>query len=1118
MKDSETIDEYYTKVRELVNQLKAYGEDIPEKMVVEKLLISVTENYDPIVTTIEETKDITTLTVTELVGSLEAYEKRRSRREENSLENAFQSKLNMRSQNSNRKEENFKSTMGDKKKQNKGKYIPCRICKRTNHLEKDCYFRGKPQCRNCKRFGHVEKDCRFKGNHQANCIEENNSSDQLFYTCNSVAETGEATWYIDSAASNHMTYNKGAFQTLDESFKTNVKLGDNHIVKVEVKGSIAINTKKGTRIINDVMYIPNLRTNLFSVGQMMEKGYTLPFGGDSCTIYDNKDKTLKIAEVRMKEHRCFPIYLQYMGRTAMKAQEDQSWLWHRKLGQFNFQGLKILHQKKMMTDLPQIQAVEGACEACLQGKQHKKPFPSRTSWRAKAVLELIHTDVCGPMRTPSHEQNRYFILFIDDYSRMTWVYFMRENPKSLRKKEQNSHGDGKIDAAGETLAKAFWAEAVYTAVYLLNRCPTKAVQNMTPIEAWSGKKPSAKHLRVFSSICYVHIPTEKRHKLEEKTENGIFLGYSTQSKGYRIYNLKTKKLIISRDVEFDEDAMWNWDEEKVERQSVMIPKKTPPQQQQEEGTDQAEMERRSQQAPGSPKRPPPSEEIEEETPPRRTKLLSDIYETCNFIMLEPENFETAVKHKVWVQAMEEIKMIEKNNTWELADRPKDKEVIGIRALIDYTETFAPVARLDTIRALIAIAANKKWKIYQMDVKSAFLNGYIDEEIYVEQPQGFIAKGSEEKVLRLKKALYGLKQAPRAWYSRIDQYFMDRGFWKSLSEPTLYIKSQGNDTLIVSLYVDDLIYTGNNEKMIQDFKENMMKTFEMSDLGLMHFFLGIEINQEKKGIFICQRKYTETLLKKFKMESCKTVTTPLVTGEKYQKEDGSQKVDGSMYRTLIGSLLYLTATRPDIMFATSLLSRFMQSPTQVHYAAAKRTLRYLRGTKDFGIWYKSTNDTKLVGYTDSDWAGSVDDMKSTSGYTFSLESEIFTWASKKQVAVAQSSAEAEYIAAAATSNQVIWLRRILEDIGEKQEEPTTIYCDNKSAIAITKNPVQHSRTKHIDIKYHSLREATTRGEIELKYCSTEEQLADIFTKALPRNKFEELRMKIGVYHKHIKGEY
>ncbi|KAK4385204.1 hypothetical protein Sango_2644400 [Sesamum angolense] len=465
-------------------------EDIPEKRVVEKLLISVTEKYDPIVTTIEETKDITTLTVTELVGSLEAYEKRRSRREENSLENAFQSKLNMRSQNSNRKEENFKSTMGDKKKHN---MRPCRICKRTNHLEKDCYFRGKPQCRNCKRFGHMEKDCRLKGNHQANCIEENNSSDQLFYICNSVAETGEATWYIDSAASNHMTYNKGAFQTLDESFKTNVKLGDNHIVKVEGKGSVAINTRK--------------TYHKFKLSRELAK----------------------------------PVY------------------------------------KEKNTRSHSLQEPPGEL------KQYWNSF----------IL------TSGPMRTPSHEQNRYFILFIDDYSRMTWVYFMQKNPKSLRKKNRTVMEMARSMLQEKHLPKAFWAEAVYTAVYLLNR---------------------------------------EKHKLEEKTEKGIFLGYSTQSKGYRIYNLKTKKLIISRDVEFDEDAVWNWDEEKVERQSVMIPKETPPQQQQEKEQTKQKW-KRSQQAPGSPRRPPSSEEIEGRNPPRRTKLLSDIYETYNFIMLEPENLK-----------------------------------------------------------------------------------------------------------------------------------------------------------------------------------------------------------------------------------------------------------------------------------------------------------------------------------------------------------------------------------------------------------------------------------------------------------------------------------------------
>ncbi|KAK4382827.1 Retrovirus-related Pol polyprotein from transposon TNT 1-94 [Sesamum angolense] len=661
-----------------------------------------------------------------------------------------------------------------------------------------------------------------------------------------------------------------------------------------------------------------------------------------------------------------------MGRTTMKAQEDQSWLWHRRLGHFNFQGLKILHQKKMMTYLPQIQAVEGASEACLQGKQHKKPFPSGTSWRAKAVLELIHTDVCGPMRTPSHEQNRYFILFIDDYSRMTWVYFMREKSevfkvfkkfknlvekqsgrsikvlRSDRGKEYNNlEFDKFYKEEGETLAKSFLGRSSLHCSLSTQQASHQGGSNMTPIEAWSGKKPSAKHLRVFGSICYVHIPTEKRHKLEEKTEKGIFLGYNTQSKGYRIYNLKTKKLIISRDVEFDEDAMWNWDEEKVERQSVMIPKETSPQQQQEEGTDQAEMERRSQQAPGSPRRPPPSEEIEEETPPRRTKLLSDIYETCNFIMLETENFETAVKHKVWVQAMEEeIKMIKKNNTWELAD----------------------------------------------------------------------------------------SQKIRSNWSKIDLQDEAECRW-------INTEAQGST--------------------------------------------------RSKRIFSTTRKYTETLLKKFKMERCKTVTTPLVTGEKYQKEDGSKSrwlhVQKSHWKPTTISNCH--KSRYYVRHKSAIKVYAESEPYTMEQQ--KRILRYLRG--------------------------SVDDMKSTSGYTFSLGSGIFSWASKKQAIVAQSSAEAEYIAAAATSNQAIWLRRILQDMGEKQEEPTTIYCDNKSAIAITKNLVQHNRTKHINIKYHSLREATTR-EIELKYCSTEEQLANIFTKALPRNKFEGLRMKIGVCHKHIKGEY
>jgi len=321
------------------------------------------------------------------------------------------------------------------------------------------------------------------------------------------------------------------------------------------------------------------------------------------------------------------------------------------------------------------------------------------------------------------------------------------------------------------LPNTFWAEAVYTAVYLLNRCLTKAVQNKTPVEVWSGRKPSAKHLKVFGCICYVHIPNQKRSKLDEKTEKGIFIGYSDQSKGYRVYNLKTKKLMISRDVKFDEDAAWNWDEEKIEKKYVNLPdiphareESTP---QEEGGTSDSS----TQEVTPSSSPNPAQEESTSESPILRVKSLRKVYETCNFMSLELENYEDASKEEVWIKAMEEeIEMIEKNETWELVDCPKDKEIIGVKWVyktklnadgsiqkhkarlvakgylqqlgIDNTETFAPVAHLDTIRALIALAAQKKWKIHQLDVKSTFLNGYLQEEIYVAQPEGFTIKDNE----------------------------------------------------------------------------------------------------------------------------------------------------------------------------------------------------------------------------------------------------------------------------------------------------------------------------------------------------------------------------------------
>ncbi|KAL4011046.1 hypothetical protein IC575_028092 [Cucumis melo] len=321
--------------------------------------------------------------------------------------------------------------------------------------------------------------------------------------------------------------------------------------------------------------------------------------------------------------------------------------------------------------------------------------------------------------------------------------------------------------------------------------------------------------------------------------------------------------------------------------------------------------------------------------------------------------------------------------------------------IDYDEVFAPVARLETIRLLIALAAQNNWKIFQMDVKSAFLNGYLEEEVYLEQPPGYSVKGQEYKVLKLKKTLYGLKQAPRMWNSRINKYFLDNGYLRCPYEHSLYIKVNGHgDILVVCLYVDDLIFTRNCASMFEDLKKARTQEFEMTDIGLMSYYLGIEVKQSEEGIFISQERYTREILEKFNMMNSKPVATPVETRTKLSKHEEGDDVDPSYFKSLVGSLRYLTCTRPDILFSVGLVSRFVESPTTTHLKVTKRILRYLKGTLDYGLFYSSSKEFKLEGYCDSDWAGDTNDQKSTSGYVFFIDNTAFTWSFKKQPIVRQ----------------------------------------------------------------------------------------------------------------------
>nr|KYP55970.1 Retrovirus-related Pol polyprotein from transposon TNT 1-94 [Cajanus cajan] len=486
---------------------------------------------------------------------------------------------------------------------------------------------------------------------------------------------------------------------------------------------------------------------------------------------------------------------------------------------------------------------------------------------------------------------------------------------------------------------------------------------------------------------------------------------------------------------------------------------------------------------------------------------------------------------------EEFGAIERNKTWELTNLPEGARPIGVKWVykkkmnvegeverykarlvvkgyrqkkgIDYDEVFSPVTRMESIRLLISLAAQKQWPILQMDVKSAFLNGVLKEEVYVEQPLGYMKRGDEKKVLRLRKSLYGLKQAPRSWNERIDGYFKKNGYEQCPYEHALYIKKSEKDMMVVALYVDDLIFTGSNAKLIKEFKEIMKKEFEMTDLGLMKYFLGLEVKQSDEGIFISQERYALEILKKFKMEDCNPVSTPMEPGTKLSKFDGGERANSGRFRSLVGSLRYLTSTRPDLMLSVGITSKFMEDPSYTHWKALKRILRYVRGSLSLGLFYSKSDDYQLVGYSDSDWCGDVDDRKSTSGYVFLLENTAFTWLSKKQPIVTLSTCEAEYVAASWSVCHAVWLSNLLRHMGVIRDEGIVIRVDNKSAIELAKNLVNHGRSKHIDVRFHFIREQIREGKVELEHVESRAQAADIFTKPPPTTLLENCKRLIGM---------
>ncbi|KAJ0502796.1 putative RNA-directed DNA polymerase [Helianthus annuus] len=1227
MKDTETVGEYFSRVMGNVSQKRAYGEIISDQTIVEKILRSLSSKFDYIVPSIEVSFDLAKLTPVKLMGSLQSQEERMNSRSQDKSEKLEEHALQVM-QEGNRPSNARGRGRGGFRGRGRG---------RSFDRSKV------PQCYTCKKYGHLSKECWYNEDAQANIAAEpveqadnNNNSDRddqhLFMAFVPEQETNNL-WFLDSGCSNHMTGSRRSFIELDETFKMNVQLGNKKILAVEGKGVVRINTGSNSfKLLTEVYYAPTLEYNLLSVGQLMRKGYSLLFEKGSCII---KNQGIELMKIPIATNNMFVVDAS-KAESSTPTKSALLQVWHKRYGHLNWSNLKLLQDKHMVEGLPPFKGT-GVCEGCILGKQIRSPFNS-TSWRATKRLELVHADLCGPMQVPSLGRSLYYFLLIDDVSRMCWVYFLSKKSdafgrfkvfKALVEKESEckmkvfrtdrggefcsnefnafceEHGirrelsephtpqhNGVVERKNRTimgmarsmlkersLPNYLWAEAVATAVHAINRAPTSAVQGKTPYQVWFDAKPDVSNMRIFGCVAYGHKVTQGRRKLDDRSSKMIFIGYSSNGTGYRLYNPDTKKFETRsfNDTTILEDKSWGWHEKyKSDKQLYERMYADPFPEEYAETTlsqmsnDVASSDLGGTTSPSTPQNSTLSpatttplgstqqshvdgSSSSSTSAPLRVRTMTDLYANteevnqvhsdylnCQFALniADPLTYSDAVKKKEWQDAMQaEIDAINKNQTWLLVDLPNGKNLVGLKWLyktkvgpdekiikhkarlvakgysqkygVDYEETFAPVARFETIRIVIAVAALKGWLLHQLDVKSAFLNGDLKEEIYVEQPEGFEVKGQEGKVYRLLKALYGLKQAPRSWYAKIDGYFSNNGYIKSLNEPTLYVKHSATDVIYICLYVDDIICTSSSETLIAEFKTGMKQMFEMTDLGLLQYFLGLEIKQSHEGVFVSQEKYAQSLLNKYGMRDCKLEDVPMSPYEKCRFDDGEDKVDETKYRSLVGGLIYLTHTRPDLAYAVGVLSRFMQSPSKVHAGAARKVLRYVASTFKFGIWYKKGSKVKLTGYSDSDWAACVDDRKSVGAYVFTIGDGAVSWRSKKQETVALSSTEAEYISATSATCQCIWIRRILEDLGHIQNEATTIWCDSQSAINLSRNPVQHGKAKHIELKHHFIRDMIQQEKVILQYCNTSDQVADCLTKALSKEKLVGFRHQMGV---------
>uniref|UniRef100_A0A2N9EJL0 CCHC-type domain-containing protein n=1 Tax=Fagus sylvatica TaxID=28930 RepID=A0A2N9EJL0_FAGSY len=946
--------------------------------------------------------------------------------------------------------------------------VQCRYCHKIGHIVYNCPTRPpKPShSRTLPRPGNPSVVAAAKESFSAPSLSYVSVSElrslvfsivkQILSTSGKVSSAVSGnTWYFDSACCNHMSPDSQLFSSvIPTTHAPLIQTANGSYISANHTGSVSTPTLS----LSDTYLIPNLTLNLISVGQLCELGYDLWFGSSGCRVQD--PRTNQVLGTGRRVGRMFELTSLHLPSTptpppsqvAHTASVFPLSLWHLRLGHVSVQKLRSLVSSGF---LGQVKHDSVDCVSCQLAKQPALSFNNSDS-SSHASFDLIHSDIWGPSPTAT-------------------VGTSQQNGRAERK-HRHILDSVRAFLISASCPERFLGEAALTAVYTINRLPSSALQNVTPFECLYGTPASYSSLRVFGCACFVLLQPHEHSKLEPRSRLCCFLGYGIEHKGYRCWDPISQRLRISRHVVFWEHTMFNslskfttcstpsfftnpslplfpispadsptsplappLAVDPVLDQTPDLPLAAPPAD-----------------SPASPQEPAPPVDPVTDQPPLLPLRRSDRVRappahlrdySCFSAVLslhEPHTYREACTNPLWQQAMtEELQALEKTHTWDLVDLPHGKSAIGCKWVykiktksdgsierykarlvakgyaqeygIDYEETFAPVARITSVRSLLAIAAVHQWPLFQMDVKNAFLNGDLTEEVYMQAPPGY--SDCPDKVCLLRRALYGLKQAPRAWFAKFSSIVHQFGFSSSSHDTALFIRR--------------------------------------SDKGL-------EVSSDSTGYYLSQAKYASDLLSRAGLTDTKVVSTPLEMNARLTPLDGTPLSDATLYRQLVGSLVYLTVTRPDIAHAVHLVSQFLSAPHSTHYAAVLHILRYIKGTMFHGLHFSAHSTLDLCAYSDADWAGDPTDRRSTTGFCFFLGDSLISW----------------------------------RNMGVTHSSPTVIHCDNHSAIQIAHNDVFHERTKHIEIDCHLVRHHLSAGILHLLPVSSSDQTADIFTKTFP----------------------